>query len=333
MNGILDFGIQVVVFIQSLGGWLLTPMKLFSLLGTEIFYLLVALALYWCVNAEAGLRVGLVLMFSGGINDALKVTLHAPRPYWYSTDVKALTAESTFGIPSGHAQHAVVIWSILATWLKRRWAWIAAILLILFISFSRLYLGVHFPTDVLAGWLIGIFLVWGLVRFERKFTAWFSRQPVSIQYLAALLASLAILGLGVAVRLAVGDWQMPPDWKENAARVGGETLSPLDPSGIITNAGAFFGMIVGAIALRRSGGFEAGKGTGWQMAARYGIGLAGMLILWFGLGQVFPRQADFLSYCLRYLRYTLVGVWFTGLGPLVFIRLGLATQKNKVAGQ
>jgi membrane-associated phospholipid phosphatase len=327
MNGILDFGIQVVVFVQSPGGWLLTPMKLFSLLGTEVFYLLVAPALYWCVSTDAGLRIGLYLMISGGINDAFKVAFHGPRPYWYSMDVKALAAEGTFGIPSGHAQHAVVLWGSLAALLKRGWMWIVAIGLILFISLSRLYLGVHFPTDVLAGWLIGILLVWSLLHFERKITAWFLHQPVRFQYLAALLVSLGIIGLGVAARLAVGDWQMPLDWQANAARVGGVAPAPLEPTGIITNAGAFFGMIAGAIGLRRSGGFEAGKGKTWQMAARYGLGLAGTLILWFGLGKVFPRQADLISYSLRYLRYTLVGMWFTGLGPMVFIRLGLAERK------
>ena len=330
MSEIYNFGIQVVMFVQSLGNWLLRPMQLFSLLGSEKLFLLVAPALYWCISTEAGLRVGLFLMFSGGINDALKVAFHAPRPYWYSKDVKALAAEVQFGIPSGHAQHAVVVWSTLADWLKRRWVWITAILLIFCISFSRLYLGVHFPTDVLAGWLVGVLLVWGLLRFERKLTTWFLSQPLSIQFLAALLVSLGLVGLGAAARLSVGDWQMPFDWAENAARAGGGIPNPLDPTGIITNAGAFFGMIAGAIVLRRNGGFEARKGTAWQMATRYVLGLGGTLILWYGLGMVFPRETDFFSYLLRYLRYTLVGMWFTGLAPLAFIRLGLAEHKHRL---
>jgi hypothetical protein len=303
-------------------------MMLFSMLGTEIIYFLVALALYWCVSTEAGLRVGLFMMLSGGINDGLKVALHAPRPYWYSTDVKALAAEASFGIPSGHAQQAVVVWSTLAAWAKRRWMWVTAVVLIFFISLSRLYLGVHFPTDILAGWLIGILLVWNMIHFERKLNAWFLRQPVSIQVLAALLVSLGILGLGAAVRISVGDWQMPTEWQDNAARAGGDTSNPLDLTWVIANAEAFFGMLVGAIILQRRGGFEAGKGTEWQMAARYLLGLVGTLILWYGLGIIFPRHADLLSSSLRYLRYAFVGMWFTGLAPLAFIRLGLAESKS-----
>jgi membrane-associated phospholipid phosphatase len=330
VSEIYNFGVQVVVFVQSLGNWLLRPMQLITNLGSIYFFLLVAPALYWCVSTAAALRVGLFLMFSEGINDALKVAFHAPRPYWYSTDVKALAAENAFGLPSGHAQHAVVGWTTLAVWIKRRWVWLTVILIIFCISLSRLYLGVHFPTDVLAGWLVGILLVWGLLRFERKLTAWFLSQPLTIQFLAAFLVSLVLIGLGTAIRAFLGDWQMPPDWAENAARAGEGIPNPFDPTDVITNGGAFFGMVVGAIILHRYGGFEARKGTTWQMAARYLLGLGGTLILWYGLGVVFPRETDLLSYLLRYLRYALVGMWFTGLAPLVFIRLGLAEPKHRL---
>ena len=329
MSEIYDMGIQVVIFVQNLGGWLLKPMQFLSMLGSATFFLLVTPVLYWCVSTEAGLRVGLFLMFSGTINDALKLAFHAPRPYWYSKDIKALAAEMQFGIPSGHSQHAVVVWSILAAWIKRRWAWAAAIVLILCISFSRLYLGVHFPTDVLVGWLVGILLVWGFLCYERKLIAWFLSQSLIIQFLVALLISLGMIGLVTVARLSVGNWHMPSDWAENAARAGEGIPKPLDLTGVNTNAGVLFGMIAGTIVLRQNGGFIPVKGTAWQMTARYFLGLGGTLILWYGLGLIFPREADILSCLLRYLRYALVGMWFTGLAPLAFIRLGLAESQPR----
>jgi len=327
LTGILDFGVQGVVFVQGLGSWLLIPMKLFTLLGTPAFYLLIIPAVFWCISFESGLRLGLFLMLSGGINDILKVAIHSPRPYWYSPNVKALAAETSFGIPSGHAQNAVVMWGSLAIWIKRVWAWIAAILLIFFISLSRLYLGVHFPTDLLAGWLIGIILVWSLLHYEGRVTTWFTRQPVGIQCLAALLASLLILGLNIVARLALGNWQFPLDWLVNASRAGGDIPAPLNPTNANASTGALLGLLLGAVSVHRSGGFAAGGGTPGQKVARYGIGLAGTLLLWFGLGKVFQTPDDFLSYCLQYVQFALVGLWFTGIAPLVFIRLGLATHK------
>lgn len=326
MINFLDFGTQVIVFIQNLGGWLLAPMELFSLLGNETFYLLVVSELYWCVSTEIGLRLGGILMLSGGINDMLKVAFHAPRPYWYSAEVKALAAGGTFGIPSGHAQHAVLVWGILADWMKRRWVWVIALFFIFCISFSRLYLGVHFPTDILAGWLIGSLLVWIYIHCERKLTIWFLHQSVYIQCFMALLVSLGIIGIGGATRLVLGNWQMPPLWLTNAARANNHSPTPLDLTGVTTNAGVFFGMVAGSIWLRQSGGYAACKGKVWQMVTRYCLGIMGIFILWIGLGNIFPKGANILSYSLQYLRYSLIGVWFTGVGPLIFIRLGLAER-------
>lgn len=326
MINFLDFGTQVVIYLQSLGVWLLAPMELFSLLGTEIIYLLIISGLYWCVNAEIALKLGVILMISGGINDMLKVAFHAPRPYWYSSEVKALAAEGSFGLPSGHAQHAVLVWSILANWMKSRWVWVAAICFILGISFSRLYLGVHFPTDVLAGWLIGSLLVWIFIHVERKMTIWFLHQAVHVQYLIALLVSLGIIGMGGVTRLILGDWQMSPLWLANAVRANNHIPAPLNLTSVITNAGVFFGMVTGSIWIRQAGGYAADKGTVWQMVARYCLGILGIFILWFGLGSIFSNGVNMLSYSLRYLRYALIGAWFTGFGPLLFIRLGLAKR-------
>ena len=62
--------------------------------------------------------------------------------------------------------------------------------------------------------------------------------------------------------------------------------------------------------------------------ARYILGLVGLLILWYGLGLVFPREATFIAYLLRYLRYTLVGAWITAGAPYLFLRLHLAEKTN-----
>ena len=160
MQTILDFGIRLIVALQGLGDWQTLPMKFFSFLGTEEFFMLILPILYWCVDSLLGIRVAIILMLSGGINGAIKLALHGPRPYWFSTSVKGLAAETSFGVPSNHAQSATVIWGILAAALRKWWAWLVAVLLIFLVGLSRLYLGVHFPQDVLLGWLIGGLFLW-----------------------------------------------------------------------------------------------------------------------------------------------------------------------------
>ena len=141
MQTILDFGIRMIASLQGLGNWLTLPMKIISFLGTEEFYILVLPALYWCVSSNLGIRVALILMVNGSLNDALKMALHGPRPYWYSSQVRGLVSETSFGVPSGHAQSAVVIWGTIAAYLRKWWAWLAALLIIILIGLSRLVPG------------------------------------------------------------------------------------------------------------------------------------------------------------------------------------------------
>jgi hypothetical protein len=131
--------------------------------------------------------------------------------------------------------------------------------------------------------------------------------------------------LGWAARLSLGNWSLPVEWADNirTAVPNGELPNPLDPSGLISNGGAFFGLAAGAILLAGRGGYQP-RGTWQQLLARYLIGLVGVLILWRGLDLVFPEGEDLIAAALRYLRYALVGVWVTGLAPLVFIRARLA---------
>jgi len=59
------------------------------------------------------------------------------------------------GLPSGHTQGAVVVWGYLVSQFRRRTLWILAGFLMIGIPLSRLYLGVHFPTDLLGGYILG----------------------------------------------------------------------------------------------------------------------------------------------------------------------------------
>jgi hypothetical protein len=96
---------------------------------------------------------------------------------------------------------------------------------------------------------------------------------------------------------------------------------------LVSNAGVFFGLAAGWLLLQTKGGFDAG-GSWWKRLARFPIGLAGVFVLWYGLGAIFPRGEFLLSYGLRYLRYALVGFWISAPAPWIFIRLGLAEKET-----
>ncbi|NUM49136.1 MAG: phosphatase PAP2 family protein [Anaerolineales bacterium] len=326
---ILDWGVQFILSLQSLGDWLAGPMNAFTFLGNEDFYLLLFPFLYWCVETQVGIRMGVYLILSIGINELLKAGFHDPRPYWYDAQVRLLTgAEFSFGIPSGHAQNGVVIWSGLASHIRRTWAWGLAVALAFLIGFSRMYLGVHFPTDVFLGWTLGVLMLVLMIALEKPVVGWL-RQVGSPTRLIIYLAVVGVfLLVNVWVIQAVNrSFTLPAVWVENSSRVApDEPIAPLSLSGMITIMASAFGFLSGVEWLRGRGGFET-RGTWAVRLGRFGVGIVGVLALRYGLDAVFSLLAEDVStlgYVLRFVRYGTIGFWMSALAPLVFIRLKLA---------
>lgn len=127
-------------------------------LGSENAYIAI-LALYYWLNPVVGRTFGALFGLSVSINTLLKAAFNLPRPYQLDPSLKiskaAIETGGGGGLPSGHAQNAAFTWGFLA--LEHRKAWVAAlaVVLILAIGFSRVYLGVHFVLDVLVGFVVG----------------------------------------------------------------------------------------------------------------------------------------------------------------------------------
>jgi membrane-associated phospholipid phosphatase len=281
METILNTGITWNIFLQNLGSWLKTPMEVFSFFGNEYFFLLLLPALYWCVEAGIGLRVGIILLLSTSVNDSLKLFFHGPRPYWYSTDVINYASETSFGAPSGHAQIAVGVWGMMAARIRKWWGWLIAILIVLLIGISRLYLGVHFPHDVILGWLIGALLLWLVLRFWKSVTAWLKKMSLGQQILASFLGSLVLMLFSLIpfLWLKIANWQPPQAWAEYAK-------DAVSLSGALTTAGTLFGLLAGLAWFNRQGGFDA-NGPVWKRILRYVLGVVGVLVFYLGLKVLF----------------------------------------------
>lgn len=324
MDALHQLEILWITAVQALGGWLSEPMRLFSLLGNEEFYLLVMPVLYWSVDARLGFRVAIMLLLSNGFSAFFKVLFHSPRPYWIDPRVRAFSVEPSFGIPSGHAQNAASIWGLVTAEARGRGAKIFLILLIFLIGLSRIYLGVHFVSDVLLGWLLGGLLLWGFLRAERLLSAWLRSQSLPQMLALAVLSSLLLGAVMLLPALTLRDWQVPEAWERTALAANPESeIDPLNPDGAFTVSGTWLGMMAGvAWMYHRRGGFQVSRAPR-QRVLCYLIGLIGIFFFWYALGGVFPRGDDLLSYSLRFLRYTLVGLWVSALAPLLFQRLGL----------
>ncbi len=331
MQIFIDSGIAFIIALQSaMGDWLIVPMRFFSYLGNEEFFLLILPLIYWSVDSALGLRVGFILVTSNLFNYVSKLIFAGPRPYWLSSHVRAFwLTETSFGVPSGHSQLAVSVWGMFAAYARRTWIWIVSILIIFLIGFSRIFLGVHFPHDVIFGWLLGVVILWAFMRIWDPVAAWVGQKTLTQQVIIAFVVSLLFIALGFGTWTLRSGYQVPENWLSNARLAGTELPHPVDASGTFTSAGTFFGLAVGAAWIVSIGGYQASGPIG-KRAIRYVIGLVGILILYMGLGAVFPRGDGFIFYLLRYIRYVLVGWWVTGGAPWIFIKFKLAESAKLV---
>ena len=325
-DSIFAQSIELSYWLQSLGDWLTPVMKFFSFLGEEQFYLLVMPVILWVIDYGLGFRVGVMLLLTSGINELFKISFQMPRPFWLDPDVaKASSLPGGFGLPSGHSQTPLSVFGLLATAIKRGWVTLVFILLIFLIGLSRIYLGVHFYIDVLSGWLLGGLVLIGFLAFEGRVKNWFASKSIAAKILVVFTYSIIMILAAAVIIAGAGNYQVPHDWLVNAHIAYPEDpLEPLSLNGSITTAAAMFGLAVGYFWVVEAGGYNAKSGRWWQLLLRFVIGLIGVLVLYMGLGQIFPGEEDLVSYVLRYVRYGLIGFWISGIGPRLFIRMKLA---------
>ena len=138
--------------------WLFETMRDFTSLGSiaVLAVFTVAVAGYWLLSGRRRAAALLVAAFIGTlvVNDLLKLAFDRPRPDAVLQSARIFSS----GFPSGHAALSSAVYfsaSLLATGVARGFLLSLAGFIVLVIGFSRIYLGVHYPSDVLAGWCVG----------------------------------------------------------------------------------------------------------------------------------------------------------------------------------
>ena len=318
MDAVYQFGIQLIQAIQSLSPALDGVMNGFTFLGRVEFYLAFIPFIYWSIDRRIGFRALLMLIYTDFLSSSFKLLLHEPRPYWLG-GVKELGTEASYGIPSSHASDSLAVGGYLIT--QTRWNWLKWLIgiVVFFIAFSRLYLAVHFPQDVLFGWLIGFLMLWALARWQAPLRAWLDGMSLAAQIGLGFLCSLLMAATGFAIRALVAGTPDPVEWSSYSTQARNIYQ-------FITLAGAVFGTYAGYALMRKYARFSA-SGTRTKRVARYLVGIVGLLALYFGLDIAFSALAvddSMLGYLLRYVRYGTATFWATFLAPWVFLKTKLA---------
>lgn len=154
----MNFQLNILKFFQSIRNPILNAFFLILTISTEVpVVVLLTAIMYWCINKKYGQKLLFALIPNIVINTGIKELVKEPRPIG-AKGLKSLRTETATGysFPSGHTQTATTFWTSLILIFKQKWIYILGSIMILGVGLSRLYLGVHWPVDVVGGWIFGI---------------------------------------------------------------------------------------------------------------------------------------------------------------------------------
>lgn len=204
-----------------------------TIMAEQVFLVAVLAILYWCVDKSKAKRLTWFVLFSAIANGIVKNIVKMPRPYEVGV-VKPLRIETatSSSFPSGHTQAATSFWTGSMLILKTKISIILGCLMILLTALSRLYLGVHWPMDVLGGigfGLVSIYFAKQLLSEDAMINNWHIMGALTLCLLVLILnvdkdlcdAAASLLGLcvGCYIEQKYVQFENEPGLKKNAIRV------------------------------------------------------------------------------------------------------------------
>ena len=293
---LLPWGIHIIIVVQGTTGDALDGLlRAITFLG-QFSLLLVLLPGFWCADKRAAMRLAVLCLISAYVNAALKEIWAIPRPSLVSDTVRSKVMVDGYAFPSGHAQLAATLWPALAFAFHRRWLTVLSVVSVILISFSRVYLGVHYPQDVFAGIIVGLLLVYLYAQLGPPLEAWLACQSLGTQ-----------LGLTIAL-----------------STLAAVLAQSRDALSAVSGA---LGAVVGYLLESRWLDFGSRPGS-LARAGEVATGTAVLVVIYLALGAPFVlAEVPLLASGMRMVRYAALGLGGTLVSPWLFTRLGLAHRR------
>lgn len=318
----MGFEIEIILWLQSFrNGFLDALFEFITMFGEELIIIGMLGVIYWCYDKKIGEQVGITVFISLVLNALIKTIVQRNRPYVVDSRIEAIRQETAGGysFPSGHTQGAASTFGSISIWLKKRWITITSIIIVVLVAISRMYLGVHYLSDVLVGGLLGIGISWGGYQYFKK------NQPSIKLYKYIIYAAIAF---GVVMYLITLFTITSTSTLNNAENLYDKLESTLKMLGTIS------GFVIGINFEKKYVNFTQHRIL-WKNIVRFILGVVVVMIIRIGLkeifklivnpvnlseGQLFEASLSLLFDTLRYTAMVFIGI---GLYPLIFKKINI----------
>jgi len=270
-------------------------MLFFTFFGNPALWIGIAAALYWRGQENKGFFLMNLVVFASAVSAALKFAFLRPRPS--STEFKVLAGDGygLYSFPSGHSTLAAAAFSY-ANKMVSYSSKIAFGLIVLLVAYSRLYLGMHFPSDVVAGLAIGLVIgKANLVARNRLFHKNFKPSKFEDEIMLVVLVLVALLAIIFLRSMAM--------------------------------AGIFLGFYAGFFLFKE---MEKSQRILLHrlLAVKYAVGFA-VLLAAFSVGEGIVSIGKSLSQVELFVLYLVAGFWISWLWPVLFETAFFPKKKRK----
>lgn len=293
-------GLDIVLWLQQTFGGSLTNVlvEVLDFANSDLAYVVLFALVYWLFNKQLGIRLLFALVAISLFTYGVKDLLARPRPYEVSADVMMLIHEETWGIPSGHVSFSLMLWGVVALWVKNRVFSIVFVGYVLLQGWARMVAGAHYPQDVVGGLLVGGITLYLYHLFGER---------IAQRWQQFTLTSKLLFSAGLVALLAILSALLP-------ARV---------PQDYVTILGVLAGGLLGAALEPIYVRFTQHEAR-LQQALQVVIGLALCIGVLVGLDVLFDQIAETgtLADVLRFIRYAALALLALVGVPLLSIRLG-----------
>ncbi len=299
---------QIIILLQTFSPLLDLIFGLITFFGDELFIIAIIVIIFFCIDKEIAIRSAFLVVFTGFITTSAKGVFGLKRPYIVNDAeiqgipdiIGQLPEDYTF--PSGHSSNAGSFWTYLATRWRNPSFWAIAIFMIVIIPLSRSYLGVHWPTDIIVGALLGISVALLFTYFLPKIEVFVNKT--SPRTLGIFAIVIPILGVIISYMLTIGM---------------GNEIEHADPSSL---GGLFLGLAVGYILENRYVNLKVKEFRSNKKILVY-RGIAGVIIilaLYFGMSAIFKILFEGfpLEYISRFIRYAILAFFGIFCLPWLF---------------